>query len=167
MRVGLIVLGEHHDIRLATTRGRAWLAEYFDGRVTPVLPAALDGWVRRHDTSRRDWEVPAARGPFLVDRGDRRLVVRLIGEHPRRLLVLSEERSGADRQALEALGLTRREAEVLAWVAEGKRDAEIATILGISSRTVSHHLEHVYRKLGVETRTSAAGCARQAQAAAS
>ncbi len=52
--------------------------------------------------------------------------------------------------------LTRREYEILQWVREGKRDPEIGTILGISFRTVNHHLASIYRKLNVETRTAAA-----------
>jgi len=56
----------------------------------------------------------------------------------------------------DALGLSPRQGEVLRWVAEGKRDGEIAVILGLSPRTVSHHLERIYRKLNVETRTAAA-----------
>jgi DNA-binding CsgD family transcriptional regulator len=52
--------------------------------------------------------------------------------------------------------LTRREAEVLSWLAKGKTNRDIADILGMSPRTVNKHLEHVYAKLGVETRTSAA-----------
>lgn len=54
------------------------------------------------------------------------------------------------------LGLTPREIEVLTWVASGKTNPEIASILGVARRTVHHHLENIYRKLGVETRTAAA-----------
>lgn len=56
---------------------------------------------------------------------------------------------------VERLGLTRRETEVLTWVADGKTNAEIGLILGTSPRTVQKHLEHVFEKLGVETRTGA------------
>jgi DNA-binding CsgD family transcriptional regulator len=52
--------------------------------------------------------------------------------------------------------LTPREREVLRWVAAGKTDRDIAAILGISPRTVHKHLQHIYEKLGVETRTAAA-----------
>ena len=52
-------------------------------------------------------------------------------------------------------GLTPREHEVMHWLACGKTDAEIAALLSISPRTVQKHLEHVYVKLGVETRTAA------------
>jgi DNA-binding CsgD family transcriptional regulator/tetratricopeptide (TPR) repeat protein len=53
-------------------------------------------------------------------------------------------------------GLTRREAEVLALVAEGLRNSEIAERLYLTPKTVSHHLSAIYAKLGVETRTEAA-----------
>jgi DNA-binding CsgD family transcriptional regulator len=52
-------------------------------------------------------------------------------------------------------GLTLREGEVMRWLACGKTDAEIAALLAISPRTVHKHLEHIYVKLGVETRTAA------------
>lgn len=51
--------------------------------------------------------------------------------------------------------LTPREAEVFCWLARGKTNAEIGFILGMSPRTVQKHLEHIYRKLGVETRMAA------------
>jgi DNA-binding CsgD family transcriptional regulator len=51
--------------------------------------------------------------------------------------------------------LTVREKEVLQWLAAGKTDRDIACILGISPRTVQKHLQRMYEKLGVETRTAA------------
>ena len=57
--------------------------------------------------------------------------------------------------------LTAREGEVLLWVARGKTNRDIADILGMSPRTVNKHLEHVFEKLGVETRTAAAAAARR------
>ena len=56
--------------------------------------------------------------------------------------------------------ITPREYEVLSWVASGKTDADIAALLAISRRTVHKHLEHIYIKLGVETRTAAVMRAR-------
>jgi DNA-binding CsgD family transcriptional regulator len=53
------------------------------------------------------------------------------------------------------LPVTAREHDVLSWVAAGKTDRDIAQILAISPRTVHKHLQHVYCKLGVETRTAA------------
>lgn len=57
--------------------------------------------------------------------------------------------------------LTARESEVLLWVARGKTNRDIADILGMSPRTVNKHLEHIFEKLGVETRTAAAAAARR------
>jgi DNA-binding CsgD family transcriptional regulator len=51
--------------------------------------------------------------------------------------------------------LTPREQDVLAWLAKGKTNRDIADILGMSPRTVNKHLEHIFVKLGVETRTAA------------
>jgi DNA-binding CsgD family transcriptional regulator len=51
--------------------------------------------------------------------------------------------------------LTEREAEILHWVARGKTNREIASLLFVSPHTVRKHLENVYEKLGVHTRTAA------------
>jgi len=53
-------------------------------------------------------------------------------------------------------GLTPREREVLGWVTAGKTNAQIGAIVGASPRTIAKHLERVYEKLGVESRTAAA-----------
>ncbi|MEM1048417.1 MAG: LuxR C-terminal-related transcriptional regulator [Pseudomonadota bacterium] len=51
--------------------------------------------------------------------------------------------------------LTRREIEVLHWIAAGKSNAEQALILNISANTVSYHLKNIFRKLDVSSRASA------------
>ncbi len=51
--------------------------------------------------------------------------------------------------------LTPREREVLTWVAEGKRDSEIALMLNLSVRTIEQHVRSCLKKLHVETRTAA------------
>lgn len=76
------------------------------------------------------------------------------------LILLREESETAQIEALRAIfNLTNRESEVLHWVILGKTDKSIAEILGTSPRTVNKHMEHVFTKLGVETRTSAASLA--------
>lgn len=54
-----------------------------------------------------------------------------------------------------ALGLTPRVAETLLWIAQGKTNGNIATILGISESTVKKHVLEIFEKLGVETRSAA------------
>jgi DNA-binding CsgD family transcriptional regulator len=69
-------------------------------------------------------------------------------------------RDPAEGALAEACGLTRRECEVLHWLAFGKRDREIAAILGIAVRTARKHVEHVRAKLHVETRMAAVAAAQ-------
>jgi DNA-binding NarL/FixJ family response regulator len=76
------------------------------------------------------------------------------------LIRLNELNPGKDVDRLaHSLSLTRREAEVLLWVSYGKSSSDISEVLEISPRTVQKHLEHVYEKLGVETRSAAAAMA--------
>jgi len=71
----------------------------------------------------------------------------------------SHARDEQAQQRLDAALLTPRETQVLAWLAQGKTNRDIADILGMSHRTVNKHLEHIYEKLGVETRAAAAALA--------
>ena len=66
------------------------------------------------------------------------------------------ERALWSTPATALASLTRREHDVLVLVADGKTNLQIAHRLSLSSRTVQKHLEHVYDKLGVRTRTAAA-----------
>ena len=56
---------------------------------------------------------------------------------------------------LLALGLTPRAAEALLWLAQGKTNPDIATILGVTESTVKKHVQEMFEKLGVETRGAA------------
>jgi len=67
--------------------------------------------------------------------------------------------SDYDRRSLEAfasLQLTPREAEVLLWISRGKSNHDIAIILGAKTGTICKHVEHIFSKLNVENRTTAA-----------
>ena len=99
---------------------------------------------------------------FTLSREGRRLVFTLheaTGEDEWLVVMQASD----DRSTVEALGaafrLTGREAEALYWVVQGKTNRDIGDILGTSPRTVHKHLEHVFEKLGVETRTAAASLA--------
>jgi DNA-binding NarL/FixJ family response regulator len=56
---------------------------------------------------------------------------------------------------LLGFGLTPRAAETLLWLAQGKTNADIATILGITESTIKKHVQEIFEKLGVETRGAA------------
>jgi DNA-binding response OmpR family regulator len=75
------------------------------------------------------------------------------------LLLEQRSASAAAPFRLENAALTPRETEVLSWLAKGKTNRDIGDILGMSHRTVNKHLEHIFEKLGVETRAAAAALA--------
>ena len=138
-----------------TPLARQWMQKYFPlpGTASHTgTPAELEAWL-----------AGGAAGQLMIARASSRLVFSLAdggdgGEH--RMIVLREESDGARVQALMALfRLTQRESEVLHWAMMGKTNRDIGDILGTSPRTVNKHLEHVFRKLGVETRTAAAALA--------
>jgi DNA-binding CsgD family transcriptional regulator len=151
---GVVVLGRGGRVHAMTHGARRWLLEYWGrpARRADRLPPPVREWVRR-DRARASLAEP--RAPMVAERDGKRLTLRLVSD----LLLLEEQRTVPDAAALAALGLTRREPEVLAWVAEGKSNGEIGWILGLSGRTVGKHLERVYAKLGVESRTAAARAA--------
>jgi len=92
-----------------------------------------------------------------------RLQARHLGQAgPGEIMVLLRQSAAASdsgQQRLSGAALTPRETEVLSWLAKGKTNRDIADILGMSPRTVNKHLEHIFEKLGVETRTAAAAIA--------
>ena len=94
--------------------------------------------------------------------GGTRLSVRNLGAatlgETMLLLALHKEGPAALARLTEA-ALTPRETEVLSWLAKGKTNRDIGDILGMSPRTVNKHLEHIFEKLGVETRSAAAALA--------
>ncbi|MTH77990.1 DNA-binding response regulator [Paracoccus aestuariivivens] len=79
------------------------------------------------------------------------------------LLAIHDRRDNPREELLsKRFGLTDREAEVLFWLTQGKSNTDIGSILGLSGRTVSKHLEQVFEKMGVDNRTSAAVLADRA-----
>lgn len=69
--------------------------------------------------------------------------------------MLSEQLADDRRVTLTGLGLSPREAEVLALVTHGQTNRQVARTLGLSERTVDKHVEHILAKLGVTSRTAA------------
>ena len=135
----------------------AGVAAAASGIVAPLhAPASLCDWVRERVSRTPAPDAPAA---WTCVTGTQRLHCTL---HPASaedewMLVLTESSNGAAVEALSLqFRLTAREAEVLYWVAQGKTNRDIGDILGTRPKTITKHLEHVFEKLGVETRTAAA-----------
>jgi DNA-binding CsgD family transcriptional regulator len=122
------------------------------------LPDAVRRWLDAHRLPATAADrVPVPCPPLVLERPGRRLILRKVGDSGAETAVAIDERATTGPVSLgERLGLTRRQAEILLWVARGKTNPEIATILGLSPHTVHKHTEHVFARLGVETRTAAA-----------
>ena len=141
-----------------TPLARELLMAYY-GTSSPETPGPVVDWLRRH---LKDAEQQIEPPRLTAELGARRLTFRLhqqTGDEDW-LIVMREV---SDTAVIEAMSLyfklTQREAEVLYWVVKGKINRDIADILGASPATVKKHLERIFAKLGVETRTAAAGMA--------
>jgi CheY-like chemotaxis protein/DNA-binding CsgD family transcriptional regulator len=148
-----------------TALARSLLAEHFGGDEASTPPEVI-AWVAREALRRRAGADPQS---LTVARGARRITFALHampedsfdeatgGEW---LVVMRGSDDGSIVEAISlSLEVTAREAEVLYWVVKGKTNRDIGDILGTSPRTITKHLEHVFTKLGVETRTAAAAVA--------
>ncbi|RZL85866.1 MAG: LuxR family transcriptional regulator, partial [Variovorax sp.] len=125
-------------------------------------PAVL-GWLRQHLPGTADRIEPPV---LAIEQGAGHLNLRLHqqtghdDDGDEWMIVMREVSDTAVIEAMSlSLKLTAREAEVLYWVVKGKTNRDIGEILGSSPATAKKHLERVYVKLGVETRTAAAGVA--------
>lgn len=113
------------------------------------------------DDSLRVWlPAPPGRGRQLYLERSRRDFTereRSLLELLRPVLIRMHAAAAARRrqQELEAPPLTRRETEILRWIADGNTTREIAAILVVSPHTVRKHIEHILEKLGVRTRSAA------------
>jgi DNA-binding NarL/FixJ family response regulator len=154
---GVLLIDAQGRIGWRSPQAAAWLQEFFPDAAA-ALPLAWAQWlndaevgagiadhIQTSDTGRN------LRVRYLgpVGLGERMLLLRL---HSNRNIAVASHR------VIEAQ-LTPRETEVLSWVAKGKTNRDVADILGMSPRTVNKHLEHVFEKLGVETRAAATALA--------
>jgi DNA-binding response OmpR family regulator/DNA-binding CsgD family transcriptional regulator len=141
-----------------TPLARELLMAYY-GTSAPEAPAPVIDWLRRH-LKEAEQQIEPPR--LAAELGARRLTFRLhqqTGDDDW-LIVMREVSDTAIIEAMSlSFRLTAREAEVLYWVVKGKINRDIADILGSSPATVKKHLERILAKLGVETRTAAAGMA--------
>jgi CheY-like chemotaxis protein/DNA-binding CsgD family transcriptional regulator len=161
-----IQLDEHSGAVRAvwqTPLARRLMHDYFGAPPAQVPPVVLD-WLRSESSlagssGREPRNLPVTRE---AETGARQLVFTLqqrTGDDDL-LIVMREVSDAAVVDAMvQSFRLTLREAEVLYWVAKGKTNRDIGDILGSSPATVKKHLERVYIKLGVETRTAAAAVA--------
>jgi DNA-binding CsgD family transcriptional regulator len=131
---GFVILGRGDLIEYASPPAQRLLAAWFGNGLGDRLPPRIGDWLAS----------PSPDQPLHVERTGARLVVE--APTPGGLIV-AEERVRPS--------LTTREVDVVRGLAAGKSTAEIAHELWVTPATVNKHLEHVYRKLGVSSRTAA------------
>lgn len=136
---GVVLTDSQGRIAWQSPRARQWLLESAASAEIPSIPAMASG------------SVPLQGHPGISARN-----LGPVGLGETMLLLAREEARSGDAARLAQAALTPRESEVLSWLAKGKTNKDIADILGLSPRTVNKHLEHIFDKLGVETRSAAA-----------
>lgn len=136
---GVVLTDSQGRIAWQSPRARQWLGDSAAGAEIPSIPSMASG------------SVPLPGHPGISARN-----LGPVGLGETMLLLAREEARAGDAARLAQAALTPRESEVLSWLAKGKTNKDIADILGLSPRTVNKHLEHIFDKLGVETRSAAA-----------
>lgn len=159
-RRGSIVLDQRSRPILWSPEAGSLLRSY--APVPAVLPAPLPSQVEAWalgaiaaQGSRDLWNLP--RQPLRLRAGERELTLRLSSAADAGCHLLLLEESPTTHFWHDGIRrLSRREREVLAWIAKGKTNDEIARILGMSVYTVKNHVKRILDCLGVSNRTAAA-----------
>ena len=131
-----------HAVIALDTRGEVVAASADTDRVVSRY------WTGTLETLARDLD---GRPTIAISGNGGRLTVTRVDS----ALLIDEEVDAFSSEHLRSLGLTGREAEVLQAVRRGARNKAIAHELGVTVRTIKKHLERIYEKLGVESRTAA------------
>ena len=156
--LGVVVLDGQGRVAWRSPQAARWLEEAFADQPFPMEAAGdwLAGAHQPDQAGHQDLALALADGRQLLAR---HMGASGLGES---MVLLSHEAPQAPAAPrLQQVALTPRETEVLSWLSKGKTNRDIADILGMSPRTVNKHLEHIFEKLGVETRTAAAAVAGQ------
>ena len=171
---GVILFKADGKVVCISPLAKEMLENYLDISLTEdaLLPARLLQWFQSEATAT---SAPLAglgnikargveRQPLIIENAGKYLQIKLLSDFTTGdyILLTIEKDSSRQWQKLQTYGLSGRETEVLLWLAKGKTNLEIAAILGMSKRTAEKHLEHIFVKLGVETRAAAAAQMRKA-----
>jgi DNA-binding response OmpR family regulator/DNA-binding CsgD family transcriptional regulator len=137
------------EIYFSTRQANILLQAFFPGASMARLPDRVVHWLKSEERHKPLVIESTAKGDLQID---------LAASDPGHvaLLRLEQRNSSWGPKALQTLGLTPREAEVLYWITEGKTNPEISTILDTTLHTVKKHNNKLFAKLGVETRMAAA-----------
>jgi DNA-binding CsgD family transcriptional regulator len=146
----LVVANSAHEIIFATPMARDWFGQFFRADdAADLLPGRIRHWLESRTSK-------AAR-EFRVRTNGASLTIRKYAPQPADCVVFYLQLGDDDAAGPSANErLSDRERDVLRWVASGKSNKAIASVLKISPKTVGKHVENVFRKLGVTSRVAAA-----------
>jgi DNA-binding CsgD family transcriptional regulator len=156
--LGVVMLDHQHQIKSIAPQAIIWLEIYFDRTTcSSQLPDHLRSWMKYQIAClMKNPDLPEACLPLRLQKNGRELIIRLIVEvEGSGYLLLLTEQTQSSLQSLILLGLSQRETEVLALVIQGSDNKAITSQLSIHISTVRKHLEHIYAKWGVGSRTEA------------
>jgi DNA-binding CsgD family transcriptional regulator len=156
-RRAILLTNHEGKIQFVDPAARRWLREFF-GRSSArrTLPRKVHRWLSQRNHSK-------SATSLVAKKRDTQLHLRRqdsLTEHSV-VLLLELIKGKREERSRRLPKLTPREREVLLWLTQGKSNAEIGLILGITTATVGKHLERIYPKLGVENRTAAASFATE------
>jgi DNA-binding CsgD family transcriptional regulator len=155
---GLLCIAANGRVLSVTRLGVVLLRKYFQCEVYEncMLPEEFNSFIKRF--SPRSPGILANDQSYTLRLNSSELrIVPLIDASSDELSLLLTEKSEPGIESFRFHNLTKRESEVLYWIAKGKTDEVIGFLLGISIRTVQKHVEHILKKMGAETRMAAAG----------
>lgn len=153
---GIVLVTSEGQVEIYNKKAKELLVHYF-GWTSGIkeLPCGIRDRLQKQLTNGTETSI------LSIEKEGKRLTINFLHDGTTRstALLLKEEDDTIRMAKLEKFDLTKREIEVLEWVSRGKTNLEIGIILDLSPRTVQKHLEHIYSKLGVETRTAATAMA--------
>ena len=121
-------------------------------RLSKIVPADTISGNRIHSRRRRNTRATHSHHAYHSPKR----ILRQLNSSVQAAGLRKESPAKIKPQSPAPCSLSSREAQVLQWVSQGKTNKEIGVILEVSPRTVQKHLEHIYQKMGVESRTGAA-----------
>jgi DNA-binding CsgD family transcriptional regulator len=155
-QLGLIILDTQAQVQSITPLAAIFLGKYFNSVSSyQGIPDLLLSWIKHQIKNiNAPTSVPAL--PLKIQQANKQLIIRLIlEENHDQYLILLEEQSISLLDNLSLLGLSTKETEVLGCIMQGQDNRAIASQLSIGISTVRKHLESIYQKWNINSRTEA------------
>jgi DNA-binding CsgD family transcriptional regulator len=159
--LGAIIIDTEGRVQSIAPQAITWLETYFSkSTCLDRLPDHLWAWVKHQIAISTSTDIITACLPLKIQKTARELTIRLVIDPSRAsYLLLLEEQILSLLNSLKILELSQRETEVLGLIMQGKDNKSISIQMNIRIGTTRKHLENIYLKMGVQSRTEAVACA--------